>query len=168
MKSSEELLADGRELVAEYIISESLPEVNRLDIYIEPVNLKVAVRALVDHQWGYLMTITGMDHPPVENEQGELISQGMLEGLYHFANEAAILTLRVKVGYDQPFIDSICEDIPSATIYEREFMELFGVDLVGTPDTSRLVLPDDWPENVFPLRKSFTSLQAMIKEGKEN
>ncbi len=167
MKSSEEFLAEGRDLVTEYIVSESLPEADRLDIYIDPADLKDSVRALVDHHWGYLMTITGMDHPPVENEQGELVSQGMLEGLYHFANEAAILTLRVKVGYDQPFIDSICEVIPSATIYEREFMELFGVDLVGTPDTSRLVLPDDWPENVYPLRKSFTSLQAMIQEKKE-
>jgi Ni,Fe-hydrogenase III component G len=39
-------------------------------------------------------------------------------------------------------------------------MELFGVEIVGTPDTDRLVLPDDWPHGVYPLRKSFTGFDS--------
>jgi len=57
--------------------------------------------------------------------------------------------------------------IPSATIYEREAIELFGFDLVNTPSTDRLVLPDSWPDGVYPMRKSFTSLQPEEIEKKE-
>ncbi|NMC80497.1 MAG: hydrogenase large subunit, partial [Chloroflexi bacterium] len=54
--------------------------------------------------------------------------------------------------------------IPSATLYERELMEMMGVQLVGTPSSDRLLLPDEWPENVFPLRKSFTGLNSLPQE----
>ena len=40
--------------------------------------------------------------------------------------------------------------IPSATLYEREAGELFGVDFVGTPNTEHLLLPDDWPAWCLP------------------
>ncbi|MCX7976926.1 MAG: NADH-quinone oxidoreductase subunit C, partial [Bellilinea sp.] len=52
-------------------------------------------------------------------------------------------------------LPSICPLIPSATLGERELMEMFGVKVEGTPDTSRLILADSWPEGVYPLRKSF-------------
>ncbi len=167
MESEIETLLLGKQIIAEFIQSDSKPEENRLDVNISPDNLKVAVQMLVDQHWGYLMTITGMDYPPIVDETGSETQEGMIGGLYHFANQSAILTLRVKVPYSNPTLDSICEIIPSATIYEREFMELFGVDLIATPDSSRLVLPDNWPENVYPLRKSFTSLQSINEERKD-
>ena len=30
---------------------------------------------------------------------------------------------------------------------------MFGIQPVGLPDERRLVLPDDWPEDLYPLRK---------------
>ena len=57
-------------------------------------------------------------------------------------------------------VPTICDIIPSATLYERELMELFGVTVEGTPDPARLVLPDEWPEGVYPLRKSFTGTKT--------
>ena len=35
-----------------------------------------------------------------------------------------------------------------------------GFVIEGTPVPDRLVLPDDWPDGVYPLRKSFTGLEA--------
>jgi Ni,Fe-hydrogenase III component G len=32
--------------------------------------------------------------------------------------------------------------------------------VVGTPDPGKLLLPDDWPDGVYPLRKSFTGLET--------
>jgi Ni,Fe-hydrogenase III component G len=46
-------------------------------------------------------------------------------------------------------------------------MELFGFDLLNTPNTEKLVLPDSWPEGVYPLRKSFTNLQDLESTTKE-
>jgi Ni,Fe-hydrogenase III component G len=130
-------------------------EENRLDGVVEVKNLKAAVKALTDAHWGYLMAISGLDHPPVEG-QGD----GVLEAVYLFANDAAIVGLRVMVPYAHPVIPTICDIIPSATLYEREAMELFGLDMEGTPVRDRLVLPDDWPVGVFPLRKSFTGFDS--------
>lgn len=33
---------------------------------------------------------------------------------------------------------------------------MFGIKFEGHPDPRRLVLPDDWPDNVYPLRKNFS------------
>ncbi len=146
-----------QQLICEYISSSNLPEDNRLDIWVKSEDFKRVIKIIVDNRWGYLMTITGLDIPAVLNEENKEIQPGKLEALYHFANEASVLTIRVKVPYEKPQIDSICDLIFSATLYEREMIELFGFDIVDTPSRDRLVLPDSWPEGVFPLRKSYTS-----------
>jgi len=64
----------------------------------------------------------------------------------------------VSVTYHDAKVPSICHIIPSATLYERELMEMFGITVEGTPDTGKLLLPDDWPDGVYPLRKSFKGL----------
>ena len=166
MRTIDELLTLGKEIIGDYALSSDYPETNRLDIYVDSINLKSAVSKMVENQWGYLVTITGLDHPPKYDDAGNLLSDGKIEGLYHFANWAAIITLRISVEYSNPKIDSICEIIPSATLYERELIELFGFDIFDTPDSSRLVLPDIWPENSYPLRKSFTGIQQDQSAGK--
>ena len=50
-------------------------------------------------------------------------------------------------------IESITPVVPGAGWAEREFQDLIGVQAVGHPDPRRLVLADDWPEGVYPLRK---------------
>jgi Ni,Fe-hydrogenase III large subunit len=54
-----------------------------------------------------------------------------------------------------PRIDSITPIIPGANWSEREVRDMIGVEPVGHPDPRRLVLPDDWPQDLFPLRKDF-------------
>ncbi len=119
---------------------------------------------------GLPVAITGVDHPgetspTPEDKQWARLAQdeeeapsttyqeGSVEILYHFCNKAAVVTLRVSARYSFPVINSICDIIPSATLYERELSEMFGVKVVGTPNKEHLLLPDDWPDGVFPLRK---------------
>jgi Ni,Fe-hydrogenase III component G len=152
-------------LLASFTVSCNRPEANRLDIVIKPADIIPAVKALlVDGHWGYLSAITGLDHPEtredeVTKEKIVIPEKGNLELLYHFALGAAITTLRTEIPYDDPRIDSICGVISSAQLYEREAAELLGVDFIGAPNTDHLVLPDDWPAGVYPLRKSFTGLE---------
>ncbi len=160
------LLESGENLLEKWVESSNTFEENRLDIWVLPENFKSAVKSLVENHWGYLVTITGMDIPPATDQENNN-QPGQLEALYHFANEAAIITIRVKVPYSKPQIESICDLIPSATIYEREAIELFGFDLLNTPNTKKLILPDSWPDGVYPLRKSFTSLQDFETSKKE-
>jgi Ni,Fe-hydrogenase III component G len=69
-----------------------------------------------------------------------------------------VATLRVTVPYADPRVPSICPIVPTATLYERELQEMFGFVVEETPVPDRFVLPDDWPDGVYPLRKSFTGL----------
>ena len=41
-----------------------------------------------------------------------------------------------------------------------ELIEMFGFVIEDTPDPARLLLPDDWPDGVYPLRKAFEGLGA--------
>lgn len=145
-----ELLTRAEALLAPYAVETARPEARRLDVIIREPDLKAAVKALEDAHWGYLATITGLDLPSaVEGVEGQI------EGLYHFCEGAAVVTLRVRVPYSAPRLQTICDLIPSATLYEREFIEMFGVTIEGTPSNERLLLADSWPEEIYPLRKAY-------------
>jgi Ni,Fe-hydrogenase III component G len=143
-------LQAANELLAPWAKETTTPEPDRLDVIILPVDVPPAVAALHDARWGYLATITGLDLFPA-NE---------IHLLYHFCSGAAIVTLRVGVPRADPLVPSICNIIPSASLFEREIGELFGVRVVGTPDTAPLLLPDDWLEGIYPLRKDFVAEQT--------
>lgn len=172
-----EKLAEAEELLRPWSGVVTHPSPERADVTIPDRSLKAAAKALVDANWGYLAAITGIDHPgtpqpaPEElrwqrlSEEGETAPgdeerEGTLEALYHFCSGACILTLRVSgIRYTFPVLNSICTVIPMATLYERELSEMFGIKIVGTPVVDKLLLPDDWPDGVFPLRKSFSQLK---------
>lgn len=151
----ETALQTVEQLLKEYAAEVKQPEQNRLDFYIPVEKLLEAVETLKANQWGYLSFLTGLDHPAPQTAEGEDSAEGNLEALYHFAQGAAVATLRIGLPYSKAEVPSVCGLIPSASLYERELMEMFGVNVVGTPDPRRLLLPDDWPEGVYPLRKSY-------------
>jgi Ni,Fe-hydrogenase III component G len=175
------LLQTAETLLKPWILASNNPDDSRLDVRVSPENLIPAIQSLLQGHWGYLSAITGLDHtgaatPPSEEkqwahlsenaEQSLLHPEGTIEILYHFCQGAAIVTLRVSIPYDRPVISSICELVPPASLYERELMEMFGVVVEGTPSTEHLLLPDDWPANVYPLRKSFTGFSKSNEEDK--
>lgn len=61
--------------------------------------------------------------------------------------------IRTSAPVDNPEFDSITPDIPNAGWSEREYMDLLGMKFKGHPKPKRLILSDDWPEGVYPLRK---------------
>jgi len=79
------------------------------------------------------------------------------EILYHFTIERLqlLISIRVKLDKDSPKIDSIASIIKGADWIEREMHELLGIDFTGHPNLERLLLPDDWPKGVYPLRTDY-------------
>jgi Ni,Fe-hydrogenase III component G len=154
---TETALQKAEQLLKTFADEVKQPEPNRLDFIIPAEKLLQAVEILRINRWGYLSFITGLDRPVPAPADGDAPanSEGGLEVLYHFPEGAAIVTLRVNIPYSKAEIPSVCGLIPSASLYERELMEMFGVDVVGTPNTDRLLLPDEWPLGVYPLRKSY-------------
>jgi NADH-quinone oxidoreductase subunit D len=149
--TSEEALNKAGALLAPLGSETPSPDPLRKDAILPPASLPAAAAALVEQGEFYLSAITGMDLGP---------EAGQLEVLYHFCHAGAVVTLRVQTPRQQPEIPTICGSIPHASLYEREVVEMLGVNILGAPDTSHLYLPEDWPANTYPLRKDFVAPQA--------
>lgn len=80
-----------------------------------------------------------------------------IEILYHFSIEYlnVLISLRVKLDRKNPAIDSLAQVFKGANWIEREMHELLGIDFRGHPDLRRLLLADEWPEGVYPLRSDY-------------
>lgn len=72
---------------------------------------------------------------------------------YVFTGGTHVIVLQVRIGREKPTIPSLAQIIPGAMVYERELKDLFGIFPVGHPDIRRQAVPEDWPADVFPLRK---------------
>jgi len=72
--------------------------------------------------------------------------------LLTWRGEALSVLVEVKAPKDDPRIDDISEIFPIALQFEREGMEMVGIDFEGAPDKRRLFLPEDFPEGIYPLR----------------
>jgi len=79
------------------------------------------------------------------------------EILYHFTFEALdmIVSLRVILPRDKLEIASLTCVFEGANWIEREINEMLGIKFTGHPDLRRLLLPEDWPEGVYPLRRDY-------------
>ena len=83
-------------------------------------------------------------------------SDDCYEILYHFSYDQTGCVISVKAfirDRENPSIESIAPFLPAAEWIEREMHDVFGVDFKNHPNLERLILADDWPEGVYPLRK---------------
>jgi NADH:ubiquinone oxidoreductase subunit C len=80
-----------------------------------------------------------------------------MEILYHFLIEDInlMISLRVKLQKPKLEIDSLVPVFEGANWIEREMHEILGINFKGHPDLKRLLLPDDWPDGVYPLRRDY-------------
>ena len=80
-----------------------------------------------------------------------------IDMLYHFAYDSVHIVCTLKTIVPKPFpeIESIANEIPGAEWIEREIHDLLGVQFTDHPNLKRLILADDWPEGVYPLRLDF-------------
>ena len=77
-----------------------------------------------------------------------------LEVVYHLVslNKGHHLTVKTRVGYDDPSVPSVAALYPAADWHERETRDMFGINFEGHPNLVPLLLPDDMTDH-FPLRK---------------
>lgn len=78
-----------------------------------------------------------------------------IEILYHMAFDELGLMVSVRTLVEKPELamETFTDFMPAADWIEREIHEMLGVNFIGHPHLERFLLPDDWPEGVYPLRK---------------
>jgi formate hydrogenlyase subunit 5 len=72
---------------------------------------------------------------------------------YHIRTANALLTIQAEVPKENPKIQTINDIAPSAALHEYEVADLLGVTFEGNPSAGHFVLPETWPEGIYPLRK---------------
>ena len=80
-----------------------------------------------------------------------------MEILYHFTFEDinVVVSFRVELAKENLVIDSLTSLFEGANWIEREINEMLGIHFQGHPELKRLLLPDEWPEGVYPLRRDY-------------
>ncbi len=86
---------------------------------------------------------------------------------YHFRAQSGYYTIKAEVPKDNPHIQTITDLVPGALFAEMEGNDLVGAVFDGHPSPGRLVLSDNWPEGVYPLRKDVIANQVKLVPSKE-
>lgn len=141
----EEILKDLKERFKKDIIDIIDKSPKRVYIEIKPASIKTLAKYIFRDIGARFNIATGVD------------TRFNIEILYHFTVEDInlVISLRVKLDREKPEIESITPLFEAANWIEREMHELLGINFKGHPDLRRLLLPEDWPEDVYPLRRDY-------------
>ena len=97
---------------------------------------------------GRFVVAVGTDYRGVD-------SSFLVDYVFSLATDHLFLTVRQPIPEDDLWFNAITgdADIPGANWAEREIQDMLGIKMRNHPDPRRLMLADDWPENLHPLRK---------------
>ena len=103
----------------------------------------LALRDEPEFEFNYLRCLSGVD-------RGD-----RMEVVYHLVSlrRRHSVAIKVELDRDAASVDSVQDIWRSANWYEREAMDLLGIQFVGHPNLIRLMMPPDWVGH--PLRKDY-------------
>jgi membrane-bound hydrogenase subunit beta len=143
MTQTSEIVNELQTFLGKNVIELKNPRARRVYARVEKDFCRDTLTHLIkDMNITHLSTITGTD-------LGQEI-----ELLYHFASKGSIIvTIGIKIPKDNLTVRTITDLVPGAVLYEREIHEVLGVNFEGHPNLLPLILPEGWPQGVYPLRK---------------
>ncbi|HOZ21718.1 MAG TPA: NADH-quinone oxidoreductase subunit C [bacterium] len=112
-------------------------------------NDSVAVNRYLFHDLsGRFVVAVGTDY---RSESGGYL----VDYVYSFPAHHFFVTVRLNLPEKDLWIEAItgAADIPAANWAEREIQDMLGIPLRNHPDPRRLMLADDWPADLHPLRR---------------
>ncbi len=119
---------------------------DKATIEISPESLPAVLEALRQRGFRFLASVHGVDYLPDEPRLGvhyELLDMTAVDRL----------TVKLRVGVEQPTVPSVVELFPTADAQEREVYDMFGVIFEGHPDLRRILMPEDYEGH--PQRRDF-------------
>jgi len=128
------------------LLSAGRPQADTLQFAIDKKAVPAVVDALVREIHARYLISVGTD-------RRSLTGDFEISHLFSLDRDHLYVLLNSAVTEQDPHIASITPIVPGAAWAEREFRDAIGVDPEGHPDPRRLLLADDWPEGVYPLRR---------------
>lgn len=135
-----------------HILEVSVPRARRIFVRADKKYIKDVIQFLKNEGFMHLSAITGLE------------TSDVIELLYHLSKEGIVLTVQVKLPLNEITAPTITDIILGALLYEREIHDLFGVKFEGHPNLEPLILPEDWPKDVYPLRKSGATKERKLEK----
>jgi len=120
---------------------------DQVTVTVKPDALPDVVAWLYYDQGGWLSVLFGNDERTLNGNFAVYYVLSMEQGVKCW------VVVRVLVDPVEQEFPSVTPKVPAAVWGEREVRDMYGLRPVGLPDQRRLVLPDDWPEDLHPLRK---------------
>jgi Ni,Fe-hydrogenase III large subunit/Ni,Fe-hydrogenase III component G len=149
---NERTLAAVHELVAARskgaFVSATQPHADTLHFVVDRSAIRSVADGLVQQLGARFLISVGTDRRPLSGDFG-------IAHFFSLDGEHLYLVVESPIPEDDLRIDSITPVVPGADWAEREFQDAVGVRAEGHPDPRRLLLPDDWPEGLHPLRRDF-------------
>lgn len=128
---------------------------NQLTITVGPEYLVEAVSYMYYERYGWISVVVANDERPLNGNYAMyyLMSMEGREAQGQTEEDRGFVIIRCEVDPHTLEYPSVTPKVPACVWGERESRDMFGLIPVGLPDRRRLVLPDDWPEGLYPLRK---------------
>ncbi len=123
---------------------------NRIQLVVDPEKLPEAAKYIFEKMSARYGTMVATD-------ERDIIGKFSITHIFviEAGDRGYVVSLRAEIDPRNPEYPSITPVIPAANFAEREGKDLIGVVPKGHPDPRRLILPDDFPEGVYPGRREF-------------
>ena len=118
----------------------------RATLDIDPTAVRAVLSQLREKGFAFLASVHGVDYYPHEPRLGVLYELLDMERVDR-------ITVKLRLPSDDPEVESVTPDWPTADHQEREVYDMFGVRFRGHPDLRRILMPEDYEG--FPQRRDF-------------
>lgn len=133
-------------------------------IIVNPLELPKICEFLRDDKsflFDSLMNLSGVDDNnavKVKDDDGNEEFEGRTLSVYYHLHSMALdhkVSIKVSVPIETPEIESVESIWKCADWHEREAYDMFGIIFLNHPNLTRILMPYDWDEGSYPLRKDF-------------
>ena len=131
---------------------------DQITVLVDRNDLPLAVKTLYYDIGGFISTMIPNDERQINGSFAlyyaiSMEGSKMTEADDFAAEDKCFITVKTLIPGSDPTFPSVTPLVPACVWYEREAYDMFGLVAEGLPDKRRLVLSDDWPDGLHPLRK---------------
>ncbi|WP_103618394.1 NADH-quinone oxidoreductase subunit C [Campylobacter concisus] len=131
---------------------------DQITVLVDRNDLPLAVKTLYYDIGGFISTMIPNDERQINGSFALYYAISMEGSKMSEADDFApedkcFITVKTLIPGSDPTFPSVTPLVSACVWYEREAYDMFGLVAEGLPDKRRLVLSDDWPDGLHPLRK---------------